>query len=523
MDILYSWVGHADLRSFSAQSDERVRKLVNAVIGVGAEDKPTEVPGPIETAVHDHAYDRIVLLWSYNEMTPAGEYAGFIGRQCRIVHLHITNPISYSEIYTAVDKTLTDTDNILDIHRHILLSSGTPAMGAVWLLLGKTKYPATFLQAYKGSIIQTDIPFDLKVDVIHKLLKSNDKAIGEIPDSMLADASGFREIVGNGEAMRKAVNTGRRVALHDVNVLLTGESGTGKELFARAIHLAGQRHGRPFIAVNCGALPQNLLESELFGYRKGAFTGAAREKDGLFKKADGGTLFLDEIGECPLEMQKTLLRVLQPPSGKSLTCREFIPVGGTEVVHSDVRIIAATNRNLLEAASSGRFRSDLYYRLASISICLPPLRERGSDIALIADHLLSRINAELAKGRGYVEKHFSVGAIRAMEVAGWPGNVRELLNAITQGAVMALGDTITAEDMGLDAGECGSPPPLVAIREVSDLNLDKAISELKRKFIMLAVEQSGNSKSKAYKLLGMKSYQRLDSMMKSLGMVDGFD
>jgi len=519
MDVLYSWVGHTDLKSFLLQTtDAEIQTHIQALLG-NKNDLSSEVaPGPLETVVRQRSFGQIVLLWSYKDEALAKEYARFIGDNCRENCVSLRSPIDYEEVYQAADGVLVEQEDAPRIHRYFLLSSGTPTMAAIWLLLGKTKYPADFLQAYQNKVIETNIPFDLRMDVIPKIIRENDQNLGEIPDKMLKDVSGFQAIIGDSPAIRRAVNMGRHAALHDVNVLLTGESGTGKEMFAKAIHLASHRAGKPFLAVNCAAFSDQLLGSELFGHRKGAFTGADQDKVGLFKAAAGGTLFLDEIGECSPEMQRTLLRVLQPPSDKPLTWREFTPVGGTKPEYADVRIIAATNRNLLNDINSGNYRSDLYYRLAAVSICLPPLRERGGDVRLLAEHLLDRINSELGANIYYLPKHFPEDTLRVLQAQRWEGNVRELLNAIIQGAVMAIGPSITPSDIGLSdtlpANEASSKSAELTL----DLDLDTQVDDLKRRLINKALEMAEHSKMKAYKLLGMKSYQRLDSMMRNLGM-----
>jgi len=521
MVVLYSWVGHADLQSFLVQLPEgKLKASVQTLIPSGREVREGVIPGPIETAIHARSYDKVILLWSYADTACVEAYAGFLGKRCSIELVPISNPIDYGEIYTAAERVLGASAGMSQIHRHILLSPGTPAMAAVWLLLGKTKYPAEFLQAYKGKVIETNIPFDLKVDIITKLIKDNDRELGELPNKMLADASGFEEIIGTSPALRVAVNMAKRASLHEVNVLITGESGTGKELFARAIHKASCRSSGPFFAVNCGAISESLLDSELFGYVKGAFTDAKIDKKGFFEQADGGTLFLDEIGECTPEMQRKLLRVLQPPEGKPFTCREFLPVGSTKCKHTDVRIIAATNRELGQDIKSTAFRADLFYRLAAVSICLPPLRERTGDIRLLAEHLLDKINKALATNPYYSPKHFAENALLAMERQAWEGNVRELLNTIIQGAVMSSGQDITADGLGLVLDHPQTEAN--ALSTVSHgLDFDQAVADFKRQLIQSVLAKTGNSKTKAYKLLGFKSYQRLDAMMRSLGM-EGF-
>ena len=509
--ILYSWVGYADLRSyFKSTDDANLCERIQSIVGTKSDIDKMEMPGPIETAVMQGEYDRIYLLWNHKDRDLRYAYEKFIGRKCRIIDVPLNNPIDYEDIYLKVDTVMRETSNNQDGHRYILLSPGTPAMAAVWLLLGKTKYPADFIQVYKGNCISTKIPFDIRMDVLPGLISVNDAKLEGVIDDMLEDISGFNAIVGKSPALLNAINRGKRAALHDVNVLITGESGTGKEMFARAIHQASRRSKKPFIAVNCGAISPNLLEAELFGYKKNAFTGAKEDKAGFFKAANGGTLFLDEIGECSRDLQSKLLRVLQAPSDKPFTYRPFIPVGGNDEEHSNVRIIAATNKKPLDEVAAGNFREDLYYRLATFGIELPPLRERTGDIPLLAQALLDCVNARFMGG-GYVEKHFSVKAMQALENCAWVGNVRQLYGVIIGGAVMALGDTIDVRDLDLPGDKVHN----VKVAQTS-LNLDEAINALKRKYIRQALEQSQGSKTKACRLLGMKSYQRLDAMIKSL-------
>ncbi|MEA5032246.1 MAG: sigma 54-interacting transcriptional regulator [Sphaerochaeta sp.] len=245
----------------------------------------------------------------------------------------------------------------------------------------------------------------------------------------------FGTIVSNSESMRKILSMVPAVAQSTSTVLVLGESGTGKEVLARAIHgCSTQKHG-PFIAVNCGALPDTLLESELFGYRKGAFTGADRDKPGRFALARGGTLFLDEIGDISQAMQVKLLRVLQE--------RQFEPLGGRETEKTDARIICATNRNLEELVAQGTFRQDLYYRIHIIAMTIPPLRERREDIPLLADQFLQRFSVLNNKNLD----RFSAEAYGRFYAYGWPGNIRELENAVERAVVLCQGDEITLDDL----------------------------------------------------------------------------
>ena len=276
-------------------------------------------------------------------------------------------------------------------------------------------------------------PFDL--DELLSAVKSAVNRTGdgpEMPDSE-ADTDDF-PIIGRAPAMQLVYRTLARVAPTDLSVLITGESGTGKELVAAAIHNSSRRRLKPFVAVNMAALPRELIESELFGHEKGAFTGAVARTAGRFEQAEGGTLFLDEIGDMPIEAQTRLLRVLQ--SG------DYSPVGSARVVRADVRIIAATNKNLPEQVDAGGFREDLYYRLNVIPLELPPLRDRRSDIGLLANHFLGQ-----GVSRGLPPRSLSDAAVRALEQHDWPGNVRELGNAMQRLALLTRSHTIDIEDV----------------------------------------------------------------------------
>jgi PAS domain S-box-containing protein len=258
----------------------------------------------------------------------------------------------------------------------------------------------------------------------------------------------FQGLVGEHHLMQEVYQTIREVAPTDVPVLVSGESGTGKELVARAVHEESERAGKPFVAVNCAALPENLLESELFGHVRGAFTGAVKDKKGRFALADGGTLFLDEVGELPLSMQVKLLRVLET--------QRFEPVGGERSVAVDVRIISATNRDLRSRVADGAFRQDLYFRLAVVPITLPPLRQRRTDVLALADHFLARFSAQ----RDASPPALSERALERLLDHDWPGNVRELMNALQYALVKSPGDVIDARHLPAEVGAAnGAPPP----------------------------------------------------------------
>jgi two-component system NtrC family response regulator len=259
------------------------------------------------------------------------------------------------------------------------------------------------------------------------------------------------DVIGESPAMKQVFDTMRRVARTDITVLISGESGTGKEVVARAIHARSPRRQRPFVAINCGAIPENLVESELFGHEKGSFTGAHAQRKGRLEMADGGTVFLDEIAELPPAIQVKLLRVLQE--------RQLERVGGRELIPLDVRVLAATNKNVEQSVREGKFREDLYYRLAVVSIHIPPLRDRVEDLRALADHFLAKFCSEYKVRL----RHFSAEALAAIDTYAWPGNVRELENRIKRAVIMAEGRRISARDLGL--GDEFALTPSVSLKD----------------------------------------------------------
>jgi two-component system response regulator HydG len=297
----------------------------------------------------------------------------------------------------------------------------------------------------------------------------------------------YGEIVGESSVMKAVYDTIARVSPGDTSVLIYGESGTGKELLARAIHFHSRRKEWPFIRVNCGALAEGVLESELFGHEKGAFTGAIRRKKGRFELAEKGTLFLDEVGDLPLGIQVKLLRVLQE--------REFERVGGEETLKTDVRLIAATHRNLKEEVESGRFREDLFYRLHILPVTLPPLRDRKEDIALLAAHFLKRLGRELRKqGLSLTES-----GLEMLQAYDWPGNVRELENVLERAIVLSDGNEIDRSCLSFMT----SGPQGTKIAD-STMNLEAVLASVEKRHLQNALKASGGVKARTARLLGIK-------------------
>jgi len=294
------------------------------------------------------------------------------------------------------------------------------------------------------------------------------------------------EIIGSSEGMEEIFRLVEKVASRDTSVLVAGDNGTGKELVARGIHNQSPRRDCPFVAVNCGAIPPNLVESELFGYEKGAFTGADQTTEGKFALANGGTLFLDEVGEMPLDMQVKILRALQE--------RKFYRVGGKKEVSVDIRVISATNRDLKKAIEDGTFREDLYFRLAVVTIEVPPLRDRGDDVLEIAEHFLSQ---------GSTKVQLPKATRQCLLTYDWPGNIRELRNALEQAVILGDGKKITPSDLPAHIGKTGHGKMVF---------VTKPLQEVEKQYILRVLEETDGNKAKAANLLGISRetlYQKL--------------
>jgi two-component system response regulator PilR (NtrC family) len=300
------------------------------------------------------------------------------------------------------------------------------------------------------------------------------------------------DIVGRSKVMHEMLDMIDRIAPTRTTVLITGESGTGKERVARAIHDRSDRAGEPFMVVNCGALPEALMESELFGHEKGAFTGASTRHRGLFREADGGTLLLDEVGELAASLQVKLLRVLQE--------RAVRPVGAAQESPIDVRVLAATNRDVESDVASGRFRQDLYYRLNVIRLRLPPLRERKEDIPLFTERFIRRYAAEMGKEI----TGFTADGMRALERYGFPGNVRELENVIERAVALAGSRVIGLGDLPPEvSGAVGAPSPALLMLPDQGCQLDDVVNEVERRLLLEALERAGGVRTAAARLLGI--------------------
>lgn len=497
--VLICWVGVTDLKAAQGVED----------IGLG----------PIAQAVIEREYDHVLLIHDFS-LDRVEPYRLWLQSQSEakiaLHHEPLTSPTHFGEIYEAairgVETVWRDNEGQVSLTFH--LSPGTPAMAAVWIILGKTRYPAELIESSKVAGVRTaSVPFDLSADFLPDLLREQDERLKRTSGATSPDAPEFADITYRGRVMRRLIDRARKVAARNLPVLIEGETGTGKEMLARAIHRASPRRNAPFVAVNCGAIPETLIESELLGHEKDAFTGATRLKKGYFEAAHTGTLFLDEVGELPTQMQVKLLRVLQE--------REVVRLGSTTPVKVDFRVIAATHRTLTDDIATGLFREDLFYRLAIAVLKIPPLRKRTEDLGPIIDRLLEQVNLEAEIEPGYQHKKLSAGARKVLFRHPWPGNVRELLNTLHRVAVWSEGQTITADD---------AKEALLAVKTGRDDILDRPLSEgfslpdlikeVARHYLERAMDEAGDNKTKAADLVGLGSYQTLTNWLTKYGVQD---
>jgi two-component system response regulator PilR (NtrC family) len=389
----------------------------------------------------------------------------------------------------AVLDILVPTINGIDVLRRI--SEKSPETSVIMI----TAYPSheTALEAMKlGAYDYIAKPFkiaELKKAIEEALEKKKGNRKCLRLKKEMEKQYGFGHIIGNSSSMLRVFDIIKKVSKLNVNVIISGESGTGKELVALAIHHSGIRHGGPFVAVNCGALPEFLIESELFGYRRGAFTGALRDKKGIFEKADGGTIFLDEIGDLSLHLQVKLLRAIEE--------KKIRPLGGSEDIKVDVRIIVATNKRIEEEVLKGNFREDLFYRLNVINISLPPLRERKEDIPLLTLHFINKYSKEMGKDIHDICRT----ALSTLESYHFPGNVRELENIIVRCIALENANAVLPETLpNLVRGK-----NLVEIDtdNYSKMGLDSLLKNVEKRLIDNALKASNGNKTEAAKSLGI--------------------
>jgi len=484
--VLVSWIGDNDMKA--------------ALAG-------TENLGPIGAVVGQRRFDRLVLLSNRQDAwhTPFTDWLGTrTDATLDVRYRLLKDPTDHAAIYSCVEPILAELaagGAKLTVH----LSPGTPAMHAVWLLLCKTRFTADLVQtSVEQGLKPANVPFDIYAELSERLGR---EALARPPET-----AAFATIRHHSSVMTEVIDVAARVALWPVDVLIGGESGTGKELFARAIHTASPRAAGPFVPLNCGAIPETLVEAELFGVVKGAFTGATTTRRGRFAEADGGTLFLDELGELPLSAQVKLLRAVES--------REISPVGSSTIQKVDVRIIAATHRNLLQEIEAGKFREDLYYRLSNAVLSLPPLRERREDVSLLIDHALQSANELGRTIPGYEQKKLSPSARKLLQEHHWPGNVRELMGTVRRAAIWSKSTTIGVDDTrAAVADRAGRSQQSVLNRPFTrGFQLREILGDVARHYIGRALAQTGGVKKDAAELLGFSNYQTLSNWMDKYGV-----
>jgi DNA-binding NtrC family response regulator len=491
--ILATWIGATDLAAASGDGNAG--------------------QGPILQAVVDRQPDALYILADYPK-PKVDPYVHWIaekaGTRVGIVPATLRSPMSFGEIYEAAsglcERVLGEHGPDSELTFHI--SPGTPAMAAVWIILAKTKFKATIIQSSpKHGVEVASVPFDISADYLPDLLEAVDRRLKDASGIEAPGIPGFDDIIHRSPEMRHLMGKARRVAIRSVPVLIEGESGTGKELLARSIHKTSRRWQRAFVPVNCGAIPPDLIESELFGHTKGAFTGADQDKTGLFQSAHGGTLFLDEIGELPLLAQVKLLRVLQDG--------EVRPVGSTKSTPIDVRVVSATNRSLLREVGAGRFREDLFYRLAVAVLTIPPLRERRGDVGLLIDHLMGSISEEFKDDPGFRNPALTAAARNRLLQHTWPGNVRELTNTLRRLFLWADGEMIS--DVAVAEALLERQEVIVSRiidRPLGDgFTIHAPIAEVAKHYLERAITEAQGNYTKAAELVGLSNRETLKNWM----------
>ncbi|MFA0256020.1 sigma-54 interaction domain-containing protein [Vibrio breoganii] len=494
MTALLSWLGRTDL-------DQMKLDKTASIATIALKGQVVDSIVILASTWEDEWYD--YREWLEKKLVIAGRTKTSV----IIKRVRLASPIDYLRITQIMHKQLGE----ISSHAEkvlVNLTSGTPAMTVVSVLLSKGIANCHLVQTSpKGEIINVEVP----VDFAAEYNKASSDAIQSLASSNPKLHAAFEAITAKSEVMQSLIKKAQRLALSDLPTLVLGESGSGKEVMATSIHHASSRSGKPFRAVNCGALPENLVDSILFGHVKGAFTGADKDHAGLFEQAHSGTLFLDEVGELPLNVQVKLLRALQQ--------KEITKVGDVKSKVIDVRIIAATHQDLFQMTSKGTFREDLFYRLAVGVIEIPPLRARTEDIPDLIDTLMADINKQAEKHPLFESKKISKEAKNFAGSYSWPGNIRELWNTLNRAVLWSETNTISAEDIQSSVLSAGANNPTSGQFAIPG-DIQQYIDNIKKDAVLAALKYSRYNKSKAAKALGLKSHQSLSSWMKKLGLED---
>lgn len=495
-----------------------------------------EQPGPILTLVGERQFARIVLFSTPRTLeNTEGTRQALLSQHKNLVVetrlLPLDDPTDYQKIMVLLQQHVSELKKALpDYMFFVSVASGTPQMHACWVVLLRDRIiQARILHVRPPRFVTTDHPLITEIDLERSLaapgiegkqpgiiktrtscqelplktLQVQEFAASapapsyrvaklETPPSNLDLARRTLGIVGEHPKMVEILERVEMAAPSDMSVLILGETGTGKEMIARLIHSLSDRAAAPFVPINCGAIPKELIESTLFGHAKGAFTGAIRDHIGKFEEANGGTLFLDELGELLPETQVKLLRVIEDGI--------IQPLGAKSQKRVDVRVVAATNQDLPKAISRGLFREDLFYRLNTVQLSIPPLRERASDIPQIALHLLEDINAKLRR-----PKRFSREALARLKKYPWPGNVRDLRNVLTQSAMFCKNELIEAENLIITEPLTSSDPLVMLPEPMEGFEVNVYLDKVRKQIFLRALDLAGGNQSKAARLLGVSA------------------
>ena len=494
MNSLFTWLGKTDV--------ENMREGNVAAIATIA-------------LKHPEPFDKIIILANAYEVHWE-KYKSWLqskleitGRSCQavqIVPVHINSPIDYASIHIEAEKWINKLSKESS-QLSIGLTSGTPAMISLSILIAKGKSNTRFFQTSpQNELIPTEIPVDFVKEYNHSAQKN--QAANAVAKPNFKQA--FQDLTSESKEMKKVVALAEKLSQTEVPILILGETGTGKEVMAKAICSAGLRNNKPFITVNCGALPETVVDSILFGHVKGAFTGAVSDKKGLFEQADGGTIFLDEVGELTPEIQVKLLRTLQEG--------DVTRVGDDKTISVDVRVIAATHRNLIKMMETGEFREDLFYRLAVGIIQIPPLRARRADLSIILKELTASINQAGSLNPDYKPKQLSHKAIDYISKLPWKGNVRELWNTLNRAFITTNQIIIEADDIAnsLIKRDDVSTESHATLVYGDSIDIEHMVDNYRKKYVLAALSACGNNYTKAARMLGLKSHQRLKDWMAKL-------
>jgi len=458
-------------------------------------------PGPILSLLSTRPFDHIFLFDTPSTQRVTEETKEAISElhrdtEVHVLEINLSDPTNYEEIFRGLRGHLHSIiDDFPSARFFVAVASGTPHMHACWVLLTASgEIPARILQIRPPRFVTKEHPLVREVNLCSRDFPSvrfQDRPITIEENEIDVDSVRVQlGIVGDHPSMQRALEMGAMLAPSQAPILILGETGTGKELFARCIHRLSGRLRGTFVPVNCAAIPEDLVESLLFGHKKGAFTGAVNDQAGKFDTADKGTLFLDELGDLPLSAQAKLLRVLQDGLVE--------PIGYTTAHQVDVRIVAATNQNLRRLVRQGKFREDLYYRLNVGEIQLPPLRERRSDIPKLALHILDRLNGSLRR-----PKRVSAKALSRLQSHNWPGNVRDLENVIERSVRLCRHDVLEADDL-LITEPVTYADPLEALPDPYEgFSLDAFLGSARKQMILRALEAAKGNQSQAARMLGI--------------------